>query len=81
MNTPSDGYLYRYALLKLDTSGTGKVSYEDFMEVLHHIYQPIWSWCAHWVSQKFWSTDERWDGLRLEDEELMELLEQGARGA
>merc|ERR1711907_702294 len=44
----------KYALLKLDTSGTGKVSYEDFME-------------------KFWSTDERWDGLRLNDDELMEL--------
>eukprot|EP00658_Telonema_sp_P-2_P082079 TRINITY_DN858_c0_g1_i4.p1 TRINITY_DN858_c0_g1~~TRINITY_DN858_c0_g1_i4.p1 ORF type:complete len:166 (-),score=40.69 TRINITY_DN858_c0_g1_i4:156-653(-) len=44
----------RYALLKLDTSGTGRVSYDDFIE-------------------KFWSTDERWDGLRLDDDELMEL--------
>lgn len=44
----------KYALLKLDTSGTGKVTYEDFME-------------------KFWSVDDRWDGLRLNDDELMEL--------
>jgi Ca2+-binding EF-hand superfamily protein len=44
----------KYALLKLDTTGAGKVNYEDFVE-------------------KFWSIDDRWDGLRLSDEELMEL--------
>merc|ERR1712166_1105150 len=44
----------KYALLKLDTSGTGRVNYDDFIE-------------------KFWSTDERWDGLRLDDDALMEL--------
>jgi len=43
----------KFAVMKIDQSGSGKIKYEDFAE--------------------FWKTDDRWEGLRLEDDELMQL--------
>lgn len=43
----------RLAILKIDCSGTGKISYDDFLE--------------------WWKTDEKWEGLRLDEDELLEL--------
>jgi len=43
----------KFAVLKIDHTGTGKISYDDFLE--------------------WWKTDEKWDTLRLGDEDLMNL--------
>merc|ERR1712072_317471 len=43
----------RLAILKIDCSGTGKISYDDFLE--------------------WWKTDEKREGLRLDEDELLEL--------
>jgi Ca2+-binding EF-hand superfamily protein len=43
----------KFAVLKVDKSGTGKICYDDFLE--------------------WWKTDEKWDNLRLSDEDLMNL--------
>merc|ERR1712205_36227 len=43
----------KFAILKIDHSGSGKICYDDFL---------VW-----------WKEDERWEGLRLDDEQLLHL--------
>jgi len=43
----------KFAILKIDHSGSGKINYDDFLE--------------------WWKTDEKWESLRLEDDDLLQL--------
>ena len=64
----------KMAVLKIDKEGSGKITYEDFLV----LYSPFLALCLsnicesvpfHCIpSQEWWKADDRWEGLRLEDE-------------